>query len=219
MTLKPFMLVGGPGTGKSRLVRRLGELLGLYVFRYDGASAMDSGGFGGISKFWTSSQPSAPARAIEQAKQANPVVMIDEIEKGADGSGRNGNLWNAMMPFLEPETASRHRDPSLDAEFDCSRVSYCATANDDTQLPAPLKDRFRIIRVPDPSLEHLPQLAANVMREMAASDESRMHDDPLALDELEVIGRAWQRSGLSMRKLQKIVGATLEARDQHAMRH
>jgi adenylate kinase family enzyme len=218
VTLKPVLLVGGPGAGKSRLVRRLGELLRLYVYRFDGASSHD-GMFGGMSKGWSSSQPSAPARAVEQAKHANPIVMIDEIDKAAQDSSRNGSLANSLLPFLDPETARRFRDPSLDAELDLSRVTVIATANDDTHLPAPLKDRFRIIRVPDPTLAHLPALAANVMRELAASDEARTHDEPLADDELEVIGRAWKRSGMSMRKLQKIVGATLEARDAFRMRH
>lgn len=217
VTLKPLLLVGGPGAGKSRLVRRLGELLSLYVFRYDGAAALDNM-FGGVSKSWNSTQPSAPARAVEQARHANPIVMIDELEK-ASSSSHNGNLWNAMMPFLEPETAKRFRDPSLDAELDLSRVTFCATANDDKPLPSPLKDRFRIIRVPEPTLAHLPALAANVMRDIAAADEVRRGDEPLADDELEVIGRAWRRSGMSMRKLQKIVGATLDARDQFSMRH
>jgi ATP-dependent Lon protease len=75
------------------------------------------------------------------------------------------------------------------------------------------------VKVPDPTLSHLPALAANVMRDLALDDEERTHDAPLACDELEVIGRAWAKAGFSMRKLQKIVGATLEARDQHAMRH
>ena len=50
-------------------------------------------------------------------------------------------------------------------------------------------------------------------------DEARAHDPPLASDELAVIGKAWQQAGFSMRKLQKIVLATLEARDSYAQRH
>jgi ATP-dependent Lon protease len=158
-----------------------------------------------------------PARAVAQWKIANPVVLIDEIDKAA--ANHNGSLHSAVLGFLDTETACRYRDQSLDAELDLSRVSYIATANDASKLPAPLRDRFRIIKVPAPTLAHLPQLAAQVMRDLAIEDESRQHDPPLAGDELAVIAKAWERSRLSMRALRKIVGATLEARDQFSMRH
>jgi hypothetical protein len=57
------------------------------------------------------------------------------------------------------------------------------------------------------------------MRDLARDDEARAHDEPLAQDELDVIGRAWAKEKFSMRKLQRLVGATLEARDQCARRH
>jgi hypothetical protein len=86
-------------------------------------------------------------------------------------------------------------------------------------LPSPLRDRFRIIKVPTPTLQHLPQLAAQIMRDLAIDDDARSGDAPLAGDELDVCGKAWSKAGFSMRKLQAIVRATLEARDQCAMRH
>lgn len=73
--------------------------------------------------------------------------------------------------------------------------------------------------MPAPTLAHLPALAANVMRDLAAEDDARLHDQPLAGDELEIIGRAWGAQKFSMRKLQRLVGATLEARDATAPRH
>jgi ATP-dependent Lon protease len=73
--------------------------------------------------------------------------------------------------------------------------------------------------VPAPTLAHLPALAASVMRDLAADDEARAGDEPLAGDELDVIGKTWKKAGFSMRSLQKIVAATLEARDSNAMRH
>ena len=73
--------------------------------------------------------------------------------------------------------------------------------------------------MPTPTLAHLPQLAGQVMRDLAIEDEARAYDAPLASDELANIGKAWERAKFSMRSLQKIVGATLEARDSHAMRH
>jgi ATP-dependent Lon protease len=215
---QPTILVSPPGTGKSRLVRRVAEELGgLYVFRYDCAASHD-GMFSGSPKAWSSSQASAPARAILQSRQANPVVMLDEIEKAGSGT-YNGRLWDALTPYTEIETSSRYRETGLDAELDLGWVSYLATANSVDGLPGPLLDRFRILRVAAPTLEHLPALAAQVMRDLARHDEDRLHDEPLAGDELAVIGRAWRAEKFSMRKLQRIVSATLEVRDVCARRH
>lgn len=216
--MKPAILVGSPGSGKSRLIRRLGDLLSIGVYRFDGGSSADGVGYGGTPRGWAESTPCVPARAVQQYRIANPIVMVDEIEK-ASANPRNGALWSVLLQHTEGETAKRLRDPALDAELDLSAVCHCATANSVDPLPDPLRDRYGIIRVPDPALAHLPQLAANVMRDLAAEDEAHAGDGPLADDELAVIGRAWAARRFSMRALQKIVAATLEARDQHAMRH
>lgn len=217
--MKPAILLGDPGSGKSRLVRRLVELLSVGIYRFDCAGSHD-GMFSGSPKAWHNAQASVPLRAVVVTKQANPVVMLDEIEKAGASGGVNGSLWSALTPFLERETSERFRDTGIDAETDLSWVSYVATSNDDRGLPAPLRDRFRVIRVPSPSLVHLPALAKAVVLELA---EERNLDPAwvpaLEADELEVAGKAWQRAGFSMRKLQKIVAATLDVRDQFAARH
>ena len=216
--MKPVLLVGPPGSSKSRLIRRLGDLLSIGVYRFDGGSSSDGVGYGGTPRGWSESTPAVPTRAVQQFWIANPIVMVDEIEK-ASLNPRNGALWSVLLGHLERETAARFRDVALDSEIDLSWVSHVATANSTDPLPAPLKDRYRIVRVPAPTLQHLPSLAASVMRDLAAEDEARAGDDPIAGDELDVIGKAWKKAGFSMRSLQKIVAATLEARDSNAMRH
>jgi hypothetical protein len=216
--LKPALLVGPPGNGKSRLIRRLGDLLGCGVYRFDGGSSSDGVGFGGTPRGWSDSIPCVPARAVQQFRIANPIVMVDEVEK-ASPNPRNGALWSVLLAHLERETAARHRDAALDSELDLSWVSHLATANSLDRLPDPLRDRYRIVKVPAPRLCDLPALAANVMREIAKENGEQGFEMPLAADELEVIAAAWQRAGLSIRKLQKIVAATLQARDEHARRH
>jgi ATP-dependent Lon protease len=216
--LTPTLLVGSPGSGKSRLVRRLAELLGgLHVARYDASASMDAT-FSGTPRAWSNSHASVPATAVLSSRTANPIVLVDEIEKSASSS-HNGLLWSAILPYLDGETSGRHRETGLNSELDLSRVSYIATANSVDPLPSPLRDRFRILRVPAPTLAHLPKLAAHVLKEIMRDDDARSHDQPLADDELAIIGRAWSAEKFSMRKLQRIVAATLEVRDQMARRH
>ncbi|WFU53639.1 AAA family ATPase [Bradyrhizobium pachyrhizi] len=216
--VSPILLTGPAGAGKTRLVRRLfSDLFGIGVYCYDGGGASDNM-FSGSPKAWGNTTPSVPVRAVTQMHIANPVVLVDEIEK-AGTSSRNGRLWHALLPHLERETACRYRDVSLDAELDLSWISHIATANSVENLPVPLKDRYRIIRVPAPTLADLPALATNIMRQLAVENGEPEFVWPLANDEIEVMGRAWEKAGFSIRKLQKIVAATLAARDSIAARH
>jgi hypothetical protein len=214
--LRPLLLVGEPGGGKSRFVRRLSEILNVGCWRTD-ASRSDGAVFGGTDKRWYSAEPCHPFLAITRAAHANPVVLIDELEKAGTRSDY-GRLWDCLLAFLEVETATRYADPALQVELDLSHVSYVATANSVDPLPSPLRDRFRIVTFPKPGPEHLDALLAPVIADLAAERwlDSRWVE-PLGGEERDVIATHWR--GGSVRQLRRIVEIVLRAREKRAVRN
>jgi ATP-dependent Lon protease len=143
--------------------------------------------------------------------------MIDEVDK-ASTSMYNGRLGMSLLPFLEAETSRRYADPYIMADVDLSAVSYIMTANDDTCLPAPLRDRCRVLRIPEPGREHVPALAASVARDIAreAGEDDRMA--VLTADEVEIVGRLLGERP-SVRRLRAVVERVIAARERSATRH
>jgi ATP-dependent Lon protease len=213
--LRPLLLVGPAGGGKSRFCRRLGEVLGVSVFRVD-ASRSDGAVFGGTDKRWYSAEPAHPFLAVAQGKIANPLVMVDEIEKAATRSDY-GRLWDCLLAFLEPETAARYPDPALQVPLDLSAVSYIATANTIDPLPSPIRDRFRVIEFPKPRASDFEALLPAVIADIAAERGLDARWMPsLDQHEHDAVRRLWR--GGSVRRLRRVVEAIVNAREMTARR-
>jgi ATP-dependent Lon protease len=214
--LRPLLVVGPPGGGKTRFVRALARSLGVGVWRTDAARS-DGAVFGGTDRRWYSAEPAHPFLAIVQAKHANPLVLLDELEKSATRSDY-GRLWDCLLGFLEPETNCRYPDPALQVTLDLSHVSYVATANSLDPLPSPIRDRFRVIEFPKPKAEHLHALLPAVAVDLATE---RGLDprwiEPLNGTELAAVAQHWR--GGSVRRLRRIFEAILRQRDAATVRN
>jgi len=213
---RPTLIFGPPGCGKSRLIRKLGTALGLHVGRYDASGAGDNT-FGGTARRWSSGEPSWPLLVIKSAGHANPIVHVDEIDKTAT-SRHNGSLDRALLPVLEIETATRYPDPWVQSDINLSHVSFLLTANDDTELAAPLRDRLRVLRMPRIEVEHVIAVAGGIVADLAAERglDARWVR-PLDGDEIEIAQRMLGDG--SARRLRAIVDRLLTARESREMKH
>ncbi len=207
--LRNTLLVGEPGGGKSRLVRRLAEVLQVGLHRYDGAGSADNA-FGGTPRRWSSGEHCVPFEAIRRHMIANPIVFVDEVEKSGR-SRHNGSLVEALIPFIESETARAYPDPYVQSDLVLSHVNFFLTANKDEDLPSPLKDRLRIIRLPKPGPEHLPAIARGIVADLAVESGSDPRWFPeLDEGELWIAAELWR--GGSVRRLREIVSRILVKR-------
>ncbi|MEF2554037.1 AAA family ATPase [Aurantimonas sp. A2-1-M11] len=213
--LRPTLLVGAPGTGKTSLLQAIAALLDVPHFVFPCASSSDNA-FGGTPARWHSAQLSTPGETIRQHGVANPLVILDEIEK-AGRHFENGSLVDALLPMLETHTASEYYETALDAKIDLSHVSFVATANT-LSIPAPLRDRFDVVRMPDPGPEHIGPLAKRIV------DDIRRKRGlvpgmipPIAPDESDLLEKAWR--GGSLRQLARIVETLVDNRDRLEIRN
>lgn len=214
--LRPLLICGEPGGGKSRFARRIGETLSVGVWRTD-ASRSDGAVFGGTDRRWYTAEPCHPFLAIAQTKQSNPIVLLDELEK-AGTRNDYGRLWDCLLGFLEPESNVRYFDPALQTPLNLGFVSYVATANVIDPLPMALRDRFRIITFPKPGPGDLGALLPAVIADLAAERglDSRWVE-PLAGFERDAVAAHWR--GGSVRRLRRVVEIVLRIREKAAARN
>ncbi len=169
LELPPMLLLGEPGIGKTYFGRRLSQLVST-GFGLCPMSSMTAGWvISGASSQWKNAKPGKVFDTILHGTYANPVIMVDELDK-ASGDNQYDPL-GALYMLLERDTAAEFVDEFVEIPIDASGVVWIATANDDSRIPDPILDRMNVYEIGSPDRDGSARIARAIYSEIRGSHD------------------------------------------------
>ncbi|CAA9232480.1 MAG: hypothetical protein AVDCRST_MAG08-1192 [uncultured Acetobacteraceae bacterium] len=199
--LRPILLVGAPGIGKTWFARRLAQALDLPFAGLNLGGATDNRCLQGTARGWSAATPAWPIAEMARLSVPNPLLFLDEVDKAGGQRENNGRAHDTLLAMIEPESAAGWFDECLRTTADLRNVLWIMAANETRGIPAPLLSRLSVHQIEPPPASAFESVLAGLLGGIAGDIGCQAADLPVLEEETQ---DALRRSFARHRNLRRL---------------
>jgi len=186
--VRPILLDGAPGVGKTAFAQRIAKELGLPYLKISAGGLQHAFVFTGSASQWGNSHTGEIFNLIARSSSASAVILIDEVDKISDRS--DYAILPALLDLLEPESSARYREESLGLSFDASRLIILLTSNRKREIDPALLSRCSVFDIENPGVQ---QKVIIAIKEFEQYNANMTRGNQMSLD-LDAVQRLAERN-------------------------